>query len=70
MERGERVMDMQFRSPRLAALFATPAPQPTARQIIEARLGRKLPPVSEMAPDERQAVKMLAQELIRAKGRK
>ncbi len=36
----------------------------TARQIIEARLGRKLPPVKEMAKDERIAVKLLAQALI------
>lgn len=37
----------------------------TARQIIEARLGRKLPPVADMAPDERRAVKSLAIQLIR-----
>jgi hypothetical protein len=38
-----------------------------ARQIIEARLGRKLPPVKEMARDEKIAVKKLAQQLIRNK---
>ena len=39
----------------------------TARQIIEARLGRKLPPVKDMRPDERRAVAMLAKALIKAK---
>ena len=42
----------------------------TARQIIEARLGRKLPPVSQMAPDERRAVSALAKQLIKAKGQR
>jgi len=37
----------------------------TAREIIEARLGRKLPPVANMAPDERDAVKRLAIQLIK-----
>ena len=37
----------------------------TARQIIEAQLGRKLPPARDMRPDERQAVKTLAIQLIR-----
>jgi hypothetical protein len=36
----------------------------TARQIIEARIGRKLPPAKEMRADERIAVKSLAQALI------
>lgn len=39
----------------------------TARQIIEARLGRTLPPVADMAPDERKAVSALAKQLIKAK---
>jgi len=39
----------------------------TARQIIEARIGRKLPAPAEMAPDERKAVKLLAIQLIKAK---
>lgn len=39
--------------------------QPTAREIIEGRIGRKLPAVPDMAPDERQAVKMLAIQLIK-----
>jgi hypothetical protein len=37
----------------------------TARQIIEARLGRPLPPTRELAPDQREAIKRLAIELIR-----
>ena len=40
---------------------------PTARQIIEARLGRSLPPVSQMARDERVAVLRLGLELVRLK---
>ena len=39
----------------------------TARQIIEARLGCNLPPVSQMAPDERRAVSALAKQLIKVK---
>ncbi|EEX09592.1 hypothetical protein SL1157_1634 [Ruegeria lacuscaerulensis ITI-1157] len=39
----------------------------TARQIIEARVGRKLPPVSQMARDERTAVLRLGLELARQK---
>lgn len=42
----------------------------TAREIIEARIGRKLPPVKDMAPDERQAVSMLAKQLIKNKARR
>lgn len=41
----------------------------TARQIIEARLGRKLPQVRDMRPDERRAVKLLAIQLIKARGK-
>ena len=37
----------------------------TARQIIEARLGRKLPTPENMRPDERKAVKLLAIQLIK-----
>jgi hypothetical protein len=41
-------------------------PQPrTARQIIEARLGRKLPPARDMAKDERDAVRLLGLQLIK-----
>jgi hypothetical protein len=39
----------------------------TAREIIEKRLGRKLAPTRELRPDEREAVKRLAQELIKAR---
>ena len=39
----------------------------TARQIIEARLRRKLPPTRELRPDERDAIKMLAMQLIKAR---
>ena len=39
----------------------------TARKIIEARIGRKLPAPANMAPDERNAVKLLAIQLIKAK---
>lgn len=42
----------------------------TARQIIEARLGRKWPATRDLAPDQRQAIKLLAIELIRAKAEK
>lgn len=38
----------------------------TARQIIEARLGHPLPPTRALAPDEREAIKRLAIQLIRA----
>ena len=36
-----------------------------SRQIIEARLGRKLPSARDMRPDDRQAVKRLAVQLLR-----
>ena len=39
----------------------------TARQIIEARLGRKLPPTRELRDDEKTAIKMLAMELIKTR---
>lgn len=39
----------------------------TARQIIEARLGRPLPPTRELPPDLRDAVKLLAIQLVRIK---
>ena len=37
----------------------------TARQIIEARLGHPLPALRELRPDEREAIKRLAIQLIR-----
>jgi len=39
----------------------------TSRQIIESRIGRKLPPARDMAPDERLAVKLLAVQLIKGR---
>jgi len=42
----------------------------TAREIIEARLGHKLPPTKELAPDERIAIKMLAIRLAKIKQEK
>jgi hypothetical protein len=42
----------------------------TARQIIERRLGRKLPVLRELAEDEREAIKGLALMLIRARVQK
>ena len=39
----------------------------TARQIIEARIGRKLPPTRDLPPDVRTAIKLLAIQLIKAK---
>lgn len=42
----------------------------TARQIIEARLGRKLPPTRDLADDERKAIKALAIQLIAARAAK
>ena len=38
----------------------------TARAIIEHRLGRPLPPTRELAPDQREAIKRLAIQLIRS----
>ena len=37
----------------------------TARQIIEARLGRRLPTTRELPPDLREAIKRLALQLLR-----
>jgi len=36
-----------------------------ARQIIEARLGRPLPPTRDLPPDLRKAIKLLAIQLIK-----
>lgn len=41
----------------------------TARQIIEARLGRKLPSTRELSKDLRIAIKLLAIQLIKKKER-
>ena len=52
----------------LPACLRLDQPRPTtARQIIEARLGRKLPPARDMAKDERDAVRMLGLQLIKVK---
>jgi len=37
----------------------------TARQIIEARLGQRLPPTRDLAPDQRQAILLLGRQLIK-----
>jgi hypothetical protein len=42
--------------------------QKTARQILEARLGRPLGPLAEMPRDTRTALYLLAKALLRAKG--
>lgn len=43
-----------------------PKPE-TARAIIEARLARRFPPTRELRPDERQAIKRLAIQLIKVR---
>ncbi len=50
---------------RLAQIAADPAPCLTARQIIEARLGRSLGPLEDMPRDTRQALYRLALNLVR-----
>ena len=35
----------------------------TAREIIEARLGRALPPTKDLRPDERKAILLLGRQL-------
>ena len=42
----------------------------TARQIIEARLGRKLPATRDLPRDLRTAIKLLAIQLIKEKAAK
>lgn len=42
----------------------------TARQIIEARLGRKLAPTRSLREDERRAIKTLAVQLMKARAEK
>jgi hypothetical protein len=37
----------------------------TARQIIEARIGKPLPPARELAPDQRTALQRLGYQLIK-----
>lgn len=50
---------------RLAQIAADPVPCLTARQIIEARLGRSLGPIDTMPEDERRALYLLALQLVR-----
>lgn len=50
---------------RLSTIAADPAPCLTARQIIEARLGRPLCPIDTMPEDERRALYLLALQLVR-----
>jgi len=45
--------------------YAPPGREPTAREIIEARIGRKLPPIADCPPDIRTAIKSLAIQKIR-----
>jgi len=47
-----------------------PAQHQTARQIIESRIGRKLPPAADLPPDLREAVKRLAIQRIKARMQK
>lgn len=54
----------------LRDIVADPTPCLSARQVIELRLGRKLPPTADLPPDLREAVKRLAVEKIKAWARK
>lgn len=49
----------------LAAIATDPTPRLNARQIIEARLGRSLGPLSTMPKDHRRALYLLALQLVR-----
>jgi hypothetical protein len=49
----------------LKRLAEDPLPRLTARQIIEARLGRPLGPLATMPKDLRRAVYLLALQLVR-----
>ena len=50
---------------RLSSIAADPLPRMTARQIIEARLGRSLGPIATMPRDLRRAMYLLALQLVR-----
>jgi hypothetical protein len=41
----------------------------TARQIIEARLGKQLPPTRELPKDLRDAIRLLGLQLVKARVR-
>ena len=49
----------------LRAIVDDPRPQRTARQIIEARLGRDLGPVATMPKDTRRALMLLGLQLVK-----
>lgn len=49
----------------LHRIAADPLPKLTARQIIEARLGRPLGPLATMPRDLRTAIYLLALQLVR-----
>lgn len=49
----------------LRAIAADPATCRTARQIIEARLGRPLGPIATMPKDLRDAMRRLGLQLVR-----
>lgn len=49
----------------LAQIAADPVTRMTARQIIEARLGRLLGPIATMPQDLRRALYLLALQLMR-----
>jgi hypothetical protein len=51
----------------LRAIAADPLAQLTARQVIEARVGRSLPPTAELPDDLKTAIKLLAIQHIRTK---
>ena len=51
----------------LRAIAADPLPRLTARHVIEARLGRSLPPTADLPHDLKTAIKLLAIQHIKAK---
>lgn len=50
---------------RLSSIAADPLPRMTARQIIEARIGRSLGPIATMPRDLRRALHLLSLQLVR-----
>jgi hypothetical protein len=53
----------------LRAIAANPAPELTAKQTIEARIGRNLGPVADLPPDLKTAIKLLAIQRIKNRGK-
>ena len=51
----------------LRAIAADPLPRLTARQVIERRVGRTLPPTADLPDDLKTAIKLLAIQHIKAK---